>query len=58
MTFWTTDLTKNPGSYGTIQLHWINECELQGFYVKLIVTPDEPRFTGQLKQFQLKWMRV
>jgi len=35
LTFWPVDAAKNPGSYGTIRLHMIDEKQLQGFYVKL-----------------------
>lgn len=57
VTFWTTNEAKNPGSYGTIQLNIITETQLSGFYVKLIVAALEERFTGQLKKFQLEWVR-
>jgi hypothetical protein len=55
MTFWTTNLKSNPGSYGTIQLHSIGENHWKGFYVKLIVTADKEMFTGQLEKFDLEW---
>lgn len=57
VTFWATDAAKNPGSYGTIQLHMINEKQLKGFYVKLIVTASQDKFTGELKQVHVEWLR-
>ena len=32
--FWTADVKSNPGSYGTIQLHEIDEGKLTGFYIR------------------------
>jgi hypothetical protein len=57
VTFWTGDQVKNPGSYGTIQLNVINENDLRGFYVKLIVTPSQKQFSGVLQDFSLQWKR-
>jgi hypothetical protein len=57
MTFWATDAATNPGSYGTIQLNMIDDNTFKGFYVKLIVTTKNERFTGQLRQCHLEWKR-
>lgn len=57
VTFWTSDQVKNPASYGTIQLNVINENDLRGFYVKLIVTPGQKQFSGDLQDFSLQWKR-
>jgi hypothetical protein len=56
--FWATDLKKNPGSYGTLQLHMIDYSTLEGFYVKSTTTPEKSKFIGQLKEFHFKWHRV
>lgn len=56
--FWATDLKKNPGSYGTLQLHMIDYSTLEGFYVKSTTTLNKSRFIGQLKEFHFKWHRV
>ena len=57
VTFWAKDSAKNPGSYGTIQLHIIDEKHLKGFYVKLKVTAAQDKFTGELQKIQLDWQR-
>ena len=55
MTFWTTDRENNPDSYGTIQLHTAVDNHWIGFYVKLTVTSNQSKFTGQLEKFDLEW---
>lgn len=55
LTFWTTDRGNNPDSYGSIQLNRIGDNHYKGFYVKLIVTSGEQRFTGQFETFSLDW---
>jgi hypothetical protein len=61
MTFWTTDLARNPGSYGTIQLNMIDDAHLWGFYVKRVVASnvdrDKWQFTEGFEQFEIDWMR-
>jgi len=58
VTFWRSNQLRNPGSYGTIQLNVINENDLRGFYVKLIVTAGQKNFSGELQDFLLQWKRL
>ncbi|MHB8595433.1 MAG: hypothetical protein ACYDER_01330 [Ktedonobacteraceae bacterium] len=56
-TFWSTDLKKNPGSYGTVQLHMINQSRFTGFYLKLGITSKPTGFSEALIQTKLEWRR-
>jgi hypothetical protein len=55
--FWTSDVRKNPGSYGTIQLHEINENQLSGFYIRPSPIGDDSEFLNVLIKTSLKWSR-
>lgn len=58
--FLSDDVRKNPGSYGTLQLNMLNENHLQGFYVRLTVSPlspNEATFTDELRRIPFQWKR-
>ena len=59
-TFQTSDRRKNPGSYGTLQLHKVihmGATSLNGFYVKSeLERGSEPGdVTKSIKRFNLTW---
>ena len=58
MIFWSNDLSKNPGSYGTIQLNEVNESNLTGFYIR----PNSDGKNGEilkiLNKTTIEWKRV
>ena len=56
--FWSTNVVRNPNSYGTLQLNIVNENEMDGFYVKLVTNAEGFVFTQRLKQVKLKWKRA
>lgn len=56
--YFTTSAKKNPGSYGTIQLHILNNGLLEGFYVRIKETADdEMKLASELSRVRLKWVR-
>jgi hypothetical protein len=56
--FWATDLKRNPGSYGTLQLHMMNQSKLEGFYVKTTTTLEGSKIIVQLKKIPFSWQRA
>ena len=61
-TFQTLDRKKNPGSYGTLQLHKViqlGQTSLEGYYVKseLQIGTEKGDITRSIKQVNLKWER-
>lgn len=56
--FWSTDLRRNPGSYGTIQLHMLNQSRFTGFYVRLDVASDLTGISETMSRLKLEWERV
>lgn len=60
-TFWSRDTSKNPGSYGTLQLNIIDEKHLEGFYVRLLTVAAEegtPVFTNKLERIPFSWKKA
>lgn len=55
--FWSADLEKNPGSYGTIQLHEINEGKLSGFYIRPNPVATNTGLINEFQKTRLKWQR-
>jgi len=56
--YWSTDLSTNSGSYGTIQLNQINESKLTGFYIRPISKGKNDKVSNSMKKVVLDWSRI
>lgn len=55
--YWSSDLKKNPGSYGTSQLHMINQAKFTGFYTRLIISNDADKYSESMALIKIEWTR-
>jgi hypothetical protein len=56
--FWSTDLKRNPGSYGTMQLHMLNQSSFTGFYVRLDIASNQAGISETMTRLKLEWKRI
>ncbi len=58
MIFWSSDVSVNPGSYGTIQLNEVHEGKLTGFYIRPNAEGIDGDLLYELNKTTMEWKRA